>query len=105
MLAAEPPVLEVHEIDFGYRTGAANQRLTLEGVTFAAYAGEAIALLGPSGVGKTTLARICAGLQAPLRGQVLRRGLPVAAPSSSIAVSFQNYPCFPWLTVERNVLF
>src|SRR5882724_11256010 len=105
MTASDRPVLEVKQIDFGYGGARSKAHLTLEGISFSVNEGEAVALLGQSGIGKTTLARICAGLQQPLRGEILRRGRRVTRPSSAITVSFQSYPCFPWLTVEQNLLF
>lgn len=105
MTAIDCPVLEARQIDFGYSAGRSKEKMTLKDISFCVNEGEAIALLGQSGIGKTTLARICAGLAPPLRGEVLRRGRRVTRPSSAITVSFQSYPCFPWLTVERNLLF
>jgi NitT/TauT family transport system ATP-binding protein len=98
-------VLEVKEVSFAYRKGTHTPAPVLDNVSFSVQRGEALAILGASGIGKTTLARLCAGLQRPTSGLILHRGAPVTGPSSSITVSFQSYPCFPWLTVERNVLF
>ena len=56
-------------------------------------------------MGKTTLCRLMAGLISPTAGAVLFEDQPLLRPTSDITVSFQNYPCFPWLSVERNLLF
>lgn len=62
-----------------------------------------VAVLGPSGCGKSTLVRLMAGLIAPTRGEVLFRGKPVRGVCSGVAMVFQNFALFPWMTVEGNV--
>jgi NitT/TauT family transport system ATP-binding protein len=61
------------------------------------------ALLGPSGSGKSTLLRILSGLTKPSAGTVLVHGQPLDCSSSSIAMVFQSFALFPWLTVLDNV--
>jgi len=66
-------------------------------------AGEFVALLGPSGSGKSTLLRILAGLLEPTSGQVLSMGEPLHGPNPHVAIVFQSFALFPWLTVLQNV--
>ena len=61
------------------------------------------ALLGPSGSGKSTLLRILAGLLEPSEGRVLARGAPLHGPNRQVAIVFQQFALFPWLTVFQNV--
>lgn len=65
--------------------------------------GQVVALLGPSGVGKTTLFRILAGLDAPDAGTVLvgAEGKPVQR--GTVGVVAQNYPLFAHRTVLGNL--
>jgi NitT/TauT family transport system ATP-binding protein len=65
--------------------------------------GEIVVVLGPSGAGKSTLLRILSGLSKPSGGRVLFRGEPHEGPNASIAIVFQTFALFPWLTVYENV--
>ncbi|MEI6034033.1 MAG: nitrate/sulfonate/bicarbonate ABC transporter ATP-binding protein [Verrucomicrobiae bacterium] len=62
-----------------------------------------VALLGPSGCGKSTLIRLMAGLLRPTSGQVFFKGRKVDGVCPGVAMVFQNFALFPWLTVEGNV--
>ncbi len=65
--------------------------------------GEFVALLGPSGSGKSTLLRVLAGLMPPSEGEVLVHGEPLRGPNAQVAIVFQSFALFPWLTVLQNV--
>jgi NitT/TauT family transport system ATP-binding protein len=65
--------------------------------------GEFVALLGPSGSGKSTLLRIMAGLMKSSDGRMLAHGAPLDGPNPDIAIVFQSFALFPWLTVFQNV--
>jgi len=62
-----------------------------------------VGLLGRSGSGKSTLLRQIAGLDEPTSGVVNYLGHPVSGPASGIAMVFQSFALFPWLTVLENV--
>src|SRR6185437_9172580 len=78
-------------------------RLVLDHVDFALKEGEIVAILGKSGSGKSTFLRIVAGLTPPTEGNVRYRGRPVDGPAQGIAMVFQSFALFPWLTVLGNV--
>lgn len=65
--------------------------------------GKIVALLGPSGCGKSTLLRILTGLSKPSSGEVLWHGQPIASQNAGVAIVFQSFALFPWLTVIDNV--
>lgn len=64
---------------------------------------EIVALLGRSGSGKSTLLRIIAGLLSATSGDVTIGGKPVDGPADDVAMVFQSFALFPWLTVLENV--
>src|SRR5690349_14285313 len=65
--------------------------------------GRIIALLGPSGCGKSTLLRILTGLSEPSSGTLLWHGKPLNGQTPNVAIVFQSFALFPWLTVIQNV--
>ncbi|MBD2741972.1 ABC transporter ATP-binding protein [Coleofasciculus sp. FACHB-1120] len=83
----------------------------LDGVNLTIYQNDALAIIGPSGTGKSTILRIIAGLLAPDAGEVYilgkrRRGLIEDAEDPlGIGMVFQQAALFDSLTVEENVGF
>lgn len=77
----------------------------LSEVNFSCLPGQFITIVGPSGCGKTTLLRIMAGLETPSAGQVFFEKEPVSGPGHNRAIIFQEPRLFPWLTVEKNIVF
>lgn len=67
------------------------------------YPNTIVALLGPSGSGKSTLLRMLSGLATPSSGHVLWHNQPVREEVPNIAIVFQSFALFPWLTVLENV--
>jgi len=65
--------------------------------------GKIVALLGPSGCGKSTLLRILTGLSEPTSGMLSWHGKPLNGQVPNVAIVFQSFALFPWLTVLENV--
>jgi len=102
------PLLELRDIYKSFGTNA-----VLNGVDLTVHTGEAIAIIGPSGTGKSTILRIICGLLAPDQGDLYINGNLVASEEDiqdegyglSIGMVFQNAALFDSLTVAENVGF
>jgi NitT/TauT family transport system ATP-binding protein len=92
--------LEIRSL--GHRYGADD---VLSGIELTVLPGEFISLVGPSGVGKSTLLRCLSGLQRPTAGEVRYRGAVLTEPVPGVAVVFQDYSrsLLPWSSVIDNV--
>jgi NitT/TauT family transport system ATP-binding protein len=97
------PLLRTDAVSKTYRMPDHIGRLVLDRVDFTLRDGEIAAILGKSGSGKSTFLRILAGLVPPSDGEVLYRGQKIDEPARGIAMVFQSYALFPWLTVLGNV--
>jgi sulfonate transport system ATP-binding protein len=64
---------------------------------------EAVALVGTSGCGKTTLLRIISGIERATRGALTLRGDAVTGPRRDVGVVFQEPRLMPWLTTQENI--
>ena len=95
-------LLEVQDARMSY--GAQGKGpLVLDGVNVSIEEGEIVSLLGRSGSGKSSLLRIIAGLLRPTNGRALWEGEPIKGPYPGVAMVFQSFALFPWLTVQQNV--
>jgi NitT/TauT family transport system ATP-binding protein len=86
-----------------YQTPDHAGRLVIDHIDFDLAEGEIVAILGKSGSGKSTFLRILAGLTPPSGGTIHYRDQEVHGPVHGIAMVFQTFALFPWLTVLGNV--
>jgi NitT/TauT family transport system ATP-binding protein len=96
-------LLSVDNVRKAFAKPDGGELLVLEGVNLSLKAGQIVGLLGRSGSGKSTLLRLIAGLAEPSGGSLSFRGQPIDGPASGIAMVFQSFALFPWLTVFENV--
>jgi branched-chain amino acid transport system ATP-binding protein len=101
----DDPVLELESVTAGYGPYRALDRVTLS-----VGRGEAIALVGANGAGKSTVARVCAGLVKPSNGRVIVAGSdlngapPWAFARAGVASVPEGRGVFATLTVEENLV-
>jgi NitT/TauT family transport system ATP-binding protein len=75
----------------------------LEGIDLDLASGDTLAILGPTGCGKSSLLFLLAGLLPPSSGDIHFEGRPLTGPHRNIALVLQDYGLFPWKTVQDNI--
>src|SRR5579862_871198 len=106
--SASQPAVSVRNLRMGYGT-----RVLIEDASFDVHAGEIVVILGGSGSGKSSLMKNLIGLQPPLAGDVLIRGVSLvragskekAALQRKLGVMYQSGALFGSLTVLENIRF
>jgi len=96
-------LLHVTGVRQSYHKESNADLVVLDNVELDLRAGEIVGLLGRSGSGKSTLLRIIAGLLTPTAGSVEWQGRRLTGPAEGVAMVFQSFALFPWLTVQENV--
>ena len=77
----------------------------INGIQFDIQEGEFVAILGKSGIGKSTLLKLISGVDTKYKGQILFKDSLLNEPTESISLLFQGHFLLPWLTVEENIKF
>ncbi|HZC24718.1 MAG TPA: nitrate/sulfonate/bicarbonate ABC transporter ATP-binding protein [Candidatus Binatia bacterium] len=96
-------IIEAAGIEKSYPQADGTRIQVVGSTNLAIESGKIIALLGPSGCGKSTLLRILTGLSQPSSGTLLWHGKPLDGQTPNVAIVFQSFALFPWLTVLGNV--
>ena len=97
-------LIRVEHVDksFASRHGSIS---IMQDITFEVKDSDFVALVGPSGCGKSTLLRLIQGLDHPTSGEIFFREQKVDTVCSQMAMVFQSFALYPWLTVSQNVAF
>jgi sulfonate transport system ATP-binding protein len=95
--------LQISGLTKRYDDEAAAGRAALDRIDIEVDEHEAVALVGTSGCGKTTLLRIISGLEQATSGRLTLRGDVVTRPRSDVGVVFQEPRLMPWLTARENI--
>ena len=92
-------MIEFHEVTFAY----AGAPPIFDRFHWSIERGEAWAVIGGSGNGKTTLLMMLAGLRVPVSGEILVEGQVVDRPRPRTGLVLQEYGLLPWATIKQNV--
>jgi NitT/TauT family transport system ATP-binding protein len=97
-------IIEVKNVRHFYHKGSGGDFLVLDNINLTLYENEIVCLLGRSGSGKSTLLRSISGLVQPTEGSISMQDTPIIGPRDGIAMVFQSFALFPWLSVLENVM-
>jgi NitT/TauT family transport system ATP-binding protein len=101
---ATAPLIELRHVSKSYMSAdGGSPVIVLDDINLEVREGEMLALLGQSGSGKSTILRMMAGLTAPTQGAVLSHGGALNGVNPRLAIVFQSFALYPWLTVQENV--
>lgn len=92
---------ELEGRDLGY--GYSKSKMIFEHINLRTFENELVAIIGPTGCGKSTLIRNLGYLIPPTTGQVFLDGKEIRKPSSKISLIHQSIATFPWMTALQNV--
>jgi NitT/TauT family transport system ATP-binding protein len=96
-------LLKIESVRKVYPKPGGGELLVLDDINLSVQEGEIVGLLGRTGSGKSTLLRLISGLSHPAAGAISYLGRTVEGPAPGIAMVFQSFALFPWLTVLENV--
>lgn len=97
------PICELRGIQMRFSGPKGKVQRVLEDIRLDVRQDEILCLIGPNGSGKSTLLRLLAGLMPPTQGEVRHHGEKLEGLNPGVAMVFQSFALYPWMTVEENV--
>jgi NitT/TauT family transport system ATP-binding protein len=92
------PILELKNVHYNIQSDSGQKKHILKDINIVLHEGECIGITGKSGIGKTTLLKIIAGLKKQTKGCVIG-----FSKTPRITIVFEDPCLFPWLTVKENI--
>ncbi|MGW4645246.1 ABC transporter ATP-binding protein [Kitasatospora sp. NPDC004289] len=102
-MSSTPPAIELIGATKRFRTPSGSLHTAVHSLDLAVAPGEFVAVVGPTGCGKSTTLTLVSGLEEPTEGEVLVHGRPVTGIDPEVGFVFQQDAVFPWRTVLSNV--
>ncbi|WP_286158247.1 ABC transporter ATP-binding protein [Streptomyces sp. CB03911] len=102
--SAAVPAIELTNATKRFRTPSGDLHTAVRDLDLTVAQGEFVAVVGPTGCGKSTTLTLVSGLEEPTEGEVRVQGRPVAGISDQVGFVFQQDAVFPWRTVLSNVM-
>ncbi|MBY0440688.1 MAG: ATP-binding cassette domain-containing protein, partial [Mycobacteriaceae bacterium] len=97
------PLIEFRGATKRFQSSDGSIHTAVENLNFAVHPGEFVAVVGPTGCGKSTTLSLVSGLQSTSSGRTLVRGQDVTGIPRNIGYVFQHDATLPWKTVLDNV--
>jgi NitT/TauT family transport system ATP-binding protein len=97
------PIIAAQQVEKSFLQPDGRQIQVIAPINLSVEPDSIVAILGPSGCGKSTLLRILTGLTPPSGGKILWHDEPLSEVRPNVAIVFQSFALFPWLTVLDNV--
>ncbi len=97
-------LLHAEHIRISYQRDG-TERTILDDFSLSLHEQEFVVIIGPSGVGKSSLLRILSGLQAPQAGQIRLENQLITQPHPDISFVFQDPNLLPWLNASQNIAY
>jgi iron(III) transport system ATP-binding protein len=101
-------ILEIRNLSHAYNQASS----IIKDFSFSLKKGEIVSILGPSGIGKTTLLRIVAGLEDVMDGEVIisekvasKKNFLLPPEKRNLGLVVEDRALFPHLNIEKNVMF
>ena len=101
--AGAPPAIDFHDVSLRFISNTGDATVALRNFTMSVARGEFVAIVGPTGCGKSTTLNMITGLLKPTVGEVEIMGKPVDGIDPRIGFVFQADAVFPWRSVRDNV--